>query len=157
MIHKIHERNYEVKTYIFDIDGTLANTDHRNHHLAGEKKKWKEWYLDQRKDVPYWEIVDIMKMAYDNGIKIVLCTGRDENNRPGTLAWFEDHGIDFFHELFMRPANDRRDDTIIKKELLDKIREKGYDPVCVFEDRDRVVKMWRDEGLRCLQVKPGEY
>lgn len=145
-----------MKCWLVDIDGTLANTDHRNHHLNGEKKKWKEWYAAQKQDVPYWDIVEIIHMAKDTGIKIVLCTGRDENNRSGTLEWLKEHKI-HFDELFMRPANDRRDDTIVKKELLDKIREKGYDPVCVFEDRDRVVKMWRDEGLRCLQVKPGEY
>ena len=38
-----------------------------------------------------------------------------------------------------------------------KILEDGFDPVLVFEDRDRVVQMWRDAGLKCLQVKPGEY
>lgn len=146
-----------MKTYLWDIDGTIANTDHRNHHLNGEKKNWSAWYSEQKKDVPYWEIVDIMAMSYAVGIKNVLCTGRDESNREGTIEWLKNHDIFFYHDLFMRPKGDRRDDTIVKKELLDRIREKGYNPVCVFEDRDRVVKMWRDEGLRCLQVKPGDY
>lgn len=146
-----------MKTYIFDIDGTLANTDHRNHHLSGEKKNWKGWFADQKHDTPYWEIVDIMKLAYDAGIKIILCTGRDEENRDATLTWFKEHDIFHFHDLLMRPKGDRRDDTVVKREMLHKLRETGYDPVCVFEDRDRVVGMWRDEGIRCLQVKPGDY
>jgi hypothetical protein len=29
--------------------------------------------------------------------------------------------------------------------------------MCVFDDRDKVVKMWRDEGVACFQVAPGEF
>lgn len=146
-----------MKTYIFDIDGTIANTDHRVHHLNGDKKNWKGWYKEAHNDVPYWEIVDIMAMAYASGIKNVLCTGREDSARQATIDWLKNHDIYFYDALYMRPTGDRRDDTVVKKELLDKIRKDGYDPVCVFEDRDRVVKMWREEGIRCLQVKPGEY
>ena len=41
--------------------------------------------------------------------------------------------------------------------MLDELLFYGYNPLLVFEDRDRVVQMWRDAGLKCLQVKPGEY
>ncbi len=27
----------------------------------------------------------------------------------------------------------------------------------VFDDRDRMVKMWRDAGITCLQVAPGDF
>jgi len=29
--------------------------------------------------------------------------------------------------------------------------------VAVFDDRDRVVKMWRDVGVTCFQVADGEF
>jgi len=145
-----------MKTYIFDIDGTIANTDHRVHHLNERPKNWNDWYAKSQDDIPYWEIVDLMHLAYDAGIKIVICTGRDERVRENTEEWLKKHELQY-HKLYMRPMDDRRDDTIVKFELLDKILEDGFDPVLVFEDRDRVVQMWRDAGLKCLQVKPGEY
>jgi hypothetical protein len=57
----------------------------------------------------------------------------------------------------MRKLGDRRDDDIVKFELLEQIYEMGYEPVLVFDDRDRVVKMWRAAGLRCFQVAPGDF
>jgi len=145
-----------MKTYIFDIDGTIANTEHRQHYLASSPKDWKGWHDNSQKDTPHWEITEILDMAREKGIKIVLCTGRDEKCRDETIEWFVMHGI-HFDALYMRKAGDRRDDDIVKRELLTQIRSVGYDPVCVFEDRARVVKMWREEGLRCLQVAPGEF
>ena len=145
-----------MKTYIFDIDGTIANNDHRQHHLTKTPKDWSSWHKESQEDKPYWEIIDILMMARANGIKIVLCTGRDEKCREDTEQWLINHSI-YYDDLFMRARDDRRDDDDVKKDLLAKIRELGYNPVCVFEDRVRVVKMWREEGLRCLQVAPGDF
>jgi hypothetical protein len=57
----------------------------------------------------------------------------------------------------MRPEKDRRDDDIIKFELLHKLREDGWDPVMAFDDRDRIVRMWRANGIPCLQVAEGDF
>ena len=85
---------------------------------------------------------------------IVSC--RLEKYRSATEEWLNKHDLPY-EKLYMRRKGDRRDDTIVKFELLEQIQADGYDPVLVFEDRDRVVQMWRDAGLKCLQVKPGEY
>jgi len=145
-----------MKTYIFDVDGTIANTDHRNHFLDG-KKDWTGWHKAAMSDTPYWEIVDLMELAHAAGIKVVICTGRDNSQRESTVQWLTEHNITCYDRLFMRPEKDRRDDTVVKFEMLEQILEEGYKPVLVFEDRDRVVNMWRDAGLKCLQVKPGDY
>ena len=57
----------------------------------------------------------------------------------------------------MRAEGDRRQDDLVKSDLLDKIRIDGFDPVIAFDDRDKVVKMWRERGLRCLQVDRGDF
>jgi hypothetical protein len=59
--------------------------------------------------------------------------------------------------LWMRPAGDYRDDSIIKSELLDQILAAGYKPELVFDDRDRVVSMWREREIPCFQVAPGNF
>lgn len=145
-----------MKTYIVDIDNTIANNEHRIKYLHQTPKDWKAWHANSMSDTPYWEIIELLNMAVDNGIKIVLCTGRDEFCREDTIEWLNIHNI-YYDELFMRPEGDRRNDADVKRELLTQIRELGYNPVLVFEDRDRVVEMWREEGLRCLQVAPGNF
>lgn len=57
----------------------------------------------------------------------------------------------------MRAAKDYRDDGIIKIELFALMREDGYDPKIAFDDRDRVVKAWRDAGLTCFQCAEGNF
>jgi len=82
--------------------------------------------------------------------------GRDSKYRPQTETWFDEHGI-HYDALYMRPEGERKEDSEVKRDLLVQIRADGYNPVLVFEDRDRVVDMWREEGLRCLQVAPGNF
>ena len=145
-----------MKTYIVDIDGTLANTNHRIHHLLQSPKDWKSWHSKSMNDGVHWELVDILSWAMEKDIKIILCTGRDEEYRQDTKEWLFLNDIPY-DMLYMRTRGDRRDDDVVKLEMLKDIRDKGYNPVLVFEDRDRVVKMWRKEGIRCYQVAPGDF
>ena len=50
------------------------------------------------------------------------------------------------------------DDKLKKGWLDDIFPGKDKDRIlCVFDDRDKVVKMWRDSGLTCMQVAPGNF
>jgi hypothetical protein len=59
--------------------------------------------------------------------------------------------------LYMRPHDDQRSDTIIKQEIVEKNVLPFYNVHLALEDRDRVVKMYRNMGIRCFQVKDGNY
>lgn len=153
---------YFGKTVIVDIDGTVADGTHRQHHLRkpkGEKKNWAAFNSLMHLDTEHHDIIWLVKLLYSNGCKIVFCSGRNEDNRQVTEAWLEEKaGLKpYYEKLYMRPSKDYRDDSIIKRELLQKIREDGYDPFLVIDDRNRVVNMWREEGLRCLQVADGDF
>ena len=63
--------------YIVDIDGTIADTEHRIHYITDGHKNWDAWHANARKDRPIEEVVDLLDMAKMNDIKIVLCTARD--------------------------------------------------------------------------------
>lgn len=143
---------------IVDIDGTIANNEHRTHHLKIKPKNWKAYEADVHKDTPHEDIIYILKALKNSGSRMVLCTGRMENERDDTIKWLVEHGLDYiFDQLYMRKLNDYRPDDVIKAELLQQISIDGYDPKIVFEDRQRVVDMWRRMGLRCLQVQPGDF
>jgi hypothetical protein len=93
---------------------------------------------------------------------ILFVSGRPSKYKDVTREWLIKHGLfnpflDGKLLLWMRPDGDRRDDDIVKRELLGRIRMEGYEPVIAFDDRDRVVKMWRDNGIPCCQVAAGDF
>ena len=148
---------------IFDIDGTLADVTHRLHLIDHSnypadlhtRKDWVEFKRRAADDPPVPNIVELARTLHTAGYAIVCCTGRDDGMHSMTCAWLKQWGIPY-DDLYMRAYDDRRDDTVVKRDLLDKIRLK-YQPWIVIEDRVRVVAMWREAGLTCLQCAPGNY
>src|SRR4051812_11631806 len=141
---------------IFDIDGTLADCTHRQHHLTGGKKDWDAFYDGMAEDTPRADIVRLLSTCQADGWQIMLFTGRPDTHREKTEAWLAQHGIGY-HRMWMRKGGDFRDDTVVKREMLAELRELGLQPTLVVDDRAKVVAMWRQEGLTCLQCAPGEF
>jgi len=113
---------------------------------------WKKVGLDDP-DEPMRLVNRVMSNV---GYEIILVSGRDASCRDETLQWLDEHGFRF-DRLFMRPANDFRKDSIIKREIYEsEIRDK-YNVMIVFDDRDQVVETWRELGLKCAQVEPGKF
>jgi hypothetical protein len=57
----------------------------------------------------------------------------------------------------MRKTGDHRKDYVVKKEIHRKLIKPKYEVLFVLEDRNQAVNMWRQEGLTCLQVAPGDF
>jgi len=149
---------------IFDIDGTLANCDHRVAHVQGDVKDWDAFYATIADDKPIAPMITLLKsMAGDkfSESRILFATGRSENHREATAAWLSKHlgytAWSIKPLLWMRAADDRRPDFVVKMLMLEDMKAKGYNPELVFEDRKSVVDMWREQGLICCQVAPGDF
>jgi len=141
---------------IVDIDGTIANADWRQHHLLVKPKNWTGFWKDMENDGPHTDIIWLVKQLHSTGNRIIMCTGRQEQHREPTTKWLDKYEIPY-SAIYMRETGDHRDDSIVKVELINRIREDGYDPYLVLEDRNRVVKAFRDIGLRVLQVNYGDF
>ena len=151
---------------IFDIDGTLMNRDHRLHFLEKKRKDWHSFMSKIDDDTPYQDMQNLLFSIYsDDNNRVIFCSGRTDNYREVTLKQLSgllklsETPVSIQKEivLYMRAEGDRRQDDLVKSDLLDKIRIDGFDPVIAFDDRDKVVKMWRERGLRCLQVDRGDF
>ena len=146
-----------MKCYIVDVDGTIADSEHRLHYLTNGHRDWANWSKYWQDDKPIQPVIDIIRLgAYSGDIKIVICTARDKNCGKDTIDWLDMHQVPF-DALYMREVGDDRPDSTVKFELLQKILSDGYEPLCVFDDRQSVVDMWRAQGLICLQVAPGDF
>ena len=144
---------------VFDIDGTLANIEHRLHHVRSKPKNWKAFDAgipNDKVNLPvaeiFWSLKDVV--GNDN----IFASGRNERSRQATEDWLQDNNLwDYHSKLYMRKADDYRSDDIVKQEMLDQIIvDYGKKPDMVFDDRPRVVRMWRDNGIFVFNVYQGE-
>lgn len=147
---------------VFDIDGTLANIEHRIHHVRTKPKNWKKFREEIKNDKPYPEMRNLLMKLRAADCTILYCTGRSNEERQETTQWLSDHIYDFdllqdHSRLYMRPDKDYRQDDIIKVELLQEIVKDHGVPDLWFDDRSRVVDAIRGQGIRVLQVAPGDF
>lgn len=143
---------------IVDIDGTVANLDHRLHYVRGEKKDWRTFLSRCDKDTPNHDIYLIAESFCDvTGSDLVFCSGRGNEYRDKTETWLRENSMPHEH-LFMRQERDYRQDTIVKEQILDfEILTRYREVLAVFDDRSSVIQMWRKRGLRALQVAFGDF
>lgn len=144
------------KVIVFDIDGTLANIEHRRAFVATKPKNWRAFTAGIPNDTPHQDIVDLVHLFMDTGHNIILCSGRGEESREVTERQMDEFAVTY-HQLYMRSAKDHRPDDIIKVELLQQIRKDWGNPKYWFDDRTRVVNAIRAEGVRVLQVTEGNF
>ncbi len=139
---------------ICDIDGTVADTDHRTHFVQQDPKDWKGFFEAMVDDPVREDIRELLRQLHADGKTIVFVSGRPENYREFTEKWLMMNGFDFAWGLLMRGAKDSRPDTEVKKEIFDRYFA-GKEVVKVIDDRPSVIRMWREQGLEVLDVGKG--
>lgn len=170
------------KLVLVDVDGTLADLTHRLHFVKSQchwcegsgllgngiqlctccngtkkqKKDWPRFFFNCKDDKPFPVVVDWVKAIHaDPDYMVCIVSGRPiDKCGDETVAWLEKHGVPF-HRIFMRNSGDKRDDTIVKKEILDKLPKQQI--AWVIDDRQRVCDMWRANGLKVYQVAEGNF
>lgn len=131
---------------IFDIDGTIANMGRRGPF------DWDQVYKDDVNPI----VVEQIGFHKSKGRKVIIVTGRDAACRDMTEEWLEIHGIEY-DEIFTRPLNDYRKDTIIKKEIYQNEIVGKYNLLCVYDDRLQVLDMWYEQDIFTFNVNQGNF
>ena len=143
---------------VCDLDGTLANCEHRVHHVQNKPKNWDAFYAGVRDDGVNTSVKVVLDLLLSDGapFKLIFCSGRPERCRADTEWWLDEvcHITNF--TLLMRKDGDFRADYIVKQEILDAHIPKDR-VLFVLDDRQQVVDMWRRNGLVCFQVAEGNF
>lgn len=142
--------------YVFDIDGTLSDLSHRLHHIQRQPKDWDAFFDACVEDDPIQHICSLARNLSHHH-DVVFVSGRSDRVRIQTDYWLKVCACLSGSGLYMRRDGDFRADDIVKLELLAQLRSDGFEPVMAFDDRDRVVAMWRAAGIPCAQVAPGDF
>jgi len=139
---------------ICDMDGTLALMNGRSPY---DVEKCKE-------DLVNHSVAEIVREFHLSNnrldgrpsVHVIIVSGRDDIYKEHTREWLITHGIPH-NGIYMRRATDKRDDTIVKKEIYETYIKGKFNVLFVLDDRSKVVDMWREQGLTCLQVAEGEF
>jgi FMN phosphatase YigB (HAD superfamily) len=149
--------------YIFDLDGTLADCKHRQRILDEkyDNNRWRRFYAACDKDAPIHPVIQTMERLR-RFADVWIFSGRSAEVRDKTVAWLTENTSFMSWELetalMMRQEGDHRADDIVKREWLDgMLWDDRQRLVATFDDRDRVVAMWRAAGVPCFQVAPGDF
>lgn len=143
---KVVEWNPDLPTAIIcDIDGTLA-------HGINVTRKPYEW---DKVDTDTLDPV-IADLIGNTKHKVILMSGRDGSCWAKTVKWLAENHVNYDY-LFMRAEGDTRKDSIVKEELYIEHIEGKYNVEFVLDDRNQVVEMWRQLGLKCFQVAEGNF
>lgn len=151
---------------VVDIDGTIARVGDRLKHIQKDDPDWDSFYNECSEDEPIREVIDLVK-EWSKKYLILYCTGRRESTREATKQWIAKwvHGdpriLPVDKSLAMRSNGDKRHDIKVKPEILknalDNLGLRMDNIAFVLEDRNSMVKHWREMGLVCLQVADGDF
>lgn len=139
------------KAVICDLDGTVAWMQNRSPY-DGTK-------VDEDKCDPMLQtLLHAISMSSLHSIEVIFVSGREGTAecQEKTLNWLQKH-FSFDFTILMRKEKDYRPDEIVKKEIYEQYIKNQYYVMCVFDDRQKVVDMWRKEGLLCCQVAEGNF
>lgn len=175
---------------IFDLDGCLADCEHRRHFVDPKKTDecdrycylcyngtahcirpcsncsfkpdWKAFYEACDGDKPIESTIEVfraLRLRFGEKTDVRIWSGRCESVRDKTEQWLRENipGTAWLtkdRDLKMRPIGDSTPDEMLKERWLDEAIAQGKTIDFVFDDRPKVVRMWRRRGIfvfNCLQ------
>lgn len=137
---------------IVDIDGTLAKMEGRSPY---DYTRVMEDSLHEDVDFVINNFLDGVEKNTGVRPAYIIVSGRKDDCKKETEEWLMSFGIPY-SQLHMRKSNDIRKDSQVKYEILFDLA-KEFNILAAFDDRNQVVAMWRQAGLRCFQVADGDF
>lgn len=142
---------------VVDIDGVLSDASQRQHHLNNPqgRRDWKAFFGAVGHDAPLAGVPRLLDLL-DASVTVVLLSARPAWVFDQTHEWLGRHGLRW-DLLVVRHESDRSDAPEFKRTVVSELRTVGYDIEMAFDDDERIIEMYRAEGVRALYVHSGYY
>ena len=140
---------------VFDLDGTIADLDHRLHLIQSKPPDWDAFYKQCPDDKPIHP-VRVLCNEMELICEVIILTARRQNEQLATRKWLKDNKVRYNQLTMLRPDGNKENDYVLKQRWLESFEDRDRIWFIV-DDRDQVVKMWRENGITCLQPRQGDY
>jgi hypothetical protein len=113
-------------------------------------------------DAPNTPVIKTFNQLYTIGAEIKIWSDREDSVRLKSVMWLSKHlnihaGM-VGQMLKMRPAGNYTPDEQLKKKWLNELHPTERQRLtAVFDDRQKVVDMYRAQGVAVFQVAPGDF
>ena len=135
---------------VFDLDGTLTDTRHRQHHLDVTPKAWDLFFAAAAGDGAHPEGLAAVQTAVRSGCDLVYLSGRPERLRRDTERWLRHHDCPP-GELVLRPDRSRTSAVVFKLRQLRRLAA-GRQLALLVDDDPAVVDAVRAHPQLVRQV-----
>lgn len=141
------------ETVVFDLDGVLSDATRRQHYLEWPRRDWETFFEECGEDELIAEVARVLE-CLDPELRVVLLTARPIRVQHQTLRWLERYGLRW-DLLVMRDWGDYMAAPSFKRLTVRQLRDYGFDLRLAFEDDQRNVDMFHDEGVPCVYIHSG--
>ena len=143
---------------ILDLDGVISDATHRQHYLRGAFKDFRGFFTAAPADPPL-ETGRALAASVDDDHTVAILTARPYYMADDTRAWLAANEIR--HDLLiLRPEQGRGSrgpSADFKRNELNRLRAAGYEITAAIDDDERIVEMYRSEGVFALYTHSGYY
>lgn len=154
---------------IFDLDGTLADCEHRRHYLDQKPRNWEMFFNECDKDKVIDPVANLLRYYRSNpNYQVWILSGRMGNveTRSKTFEWLAKNDLspsgsnfmgDIQEHFKMRKDGDFRSDAEVKKEMITYLGLTPENTEVCFDDRNCMVSAYREWGFTVFQVAEGDF
>ncbi|MFF4182420.1 hypothetical protein ACFYZ9_04455 [Streptomyces sp. NPDC001691] len=135
---------------VFDLDGTLADSSHRQRFLDRKPRDWDAFFAAAPADPPLAEGVALCLEAAEE-CEVVYLTGRPERCRADTVDWLAAQGLPD-GALHMRRNDDRRPARVTKLHILRGLG-RGREIRMLVDDDELVCDAAEQAGFRVVRAR----
>ncbi|MET9563437.1 MULTISPECIES: LNS2 domain-containing protein [Streptomyces] len=135
---------------VFDLDGTLADTAHRQRFLEQRPRNWDAFFAAAPHDPPLAEGV-ALALEHAKECEVLYLTGRPERCRKDTVAWIAAQGLPE-GRVRMRRNDDRRPARRTKLQILRELARDREIRVLV-DDDELVCEDAERAGFRAVRAR----
>ncbi len=143
---------------IMDLDGVISDATHRQHFLRGAFKDFPGFFTAAPGDPPY-ETGLALAASVDEDHTVAILTARPYYMSDDTRRWLAAN--DVRHDLLIlrpeRGRGSRGPSADFKRHELSRLRAAGYEVTAAIDDDERIIEMYRSEGVFALYTHSGYY
>ena len=150
------------KIIIFDLDGVLANIEHRKHFIKNKPKNFRLFNEECNKDLPIYENLNLFNKYLKYGYECRIWSGRSNGVRQKTIDWLSLY-LNLTKEeinkiLLLRPTSVFISSDQLKLAYYNKCSQEVKDNIeLAIDDDPKNIKMYKNIGIKTMFIDNGEF